>query len=331
MAGNKKIVSGYHTDIHYVENTEAFILFFSKVLGKTGKVQHISILAGHYQVVFDEISNTLVPLIPEEYPKGTALQVRSKMYAGDYPFRSFLLGLDVLQYLWTHNYDAKILLLVNDRNIKRGNRLDLPLEQDSTNRLRRNYYHRTQVLPKVFEKTCSERQMAVQDVFVTNKDARDTPGGILPKDTIFFSEQVLMRRFKSYTLRKRLEEKQFIISETEGAKNVIYPARTPFTGDYCVLGAKQSSCISVAIELISLMVEMGASHMILAIPNDCLAPINEAAEIVLSIYKKELSIFVLSNLESQAFSSSMKCTWHKYLPNHEKQISEHSAELPGRI
>lgn len=323
MAVNKKLVLGYQSDISYLRNASEFVQYFKIKVKHLDSIKHVSILAGHYQIIFDESSKSLVPLIPEEYPAGSDLEEKSKLYAGFYPLRSFDLGLNLLQELWSENRPSQILLLVNDRNIKKGGQLDNNFNADAMANLRREYYFQKDPVPSAFKNICKKYNISISNAFLVNKDAKNTKNGILPKNTIFFSEQVLMRRFKNYTLRKRLEEKEFIITENDGFKNIIYQTSSPNSNDYCILGAKQSTCISVAIELISLIVEMGSSHIILAIPNDCLAPINEAAEIVLSIYQKNITIFVLSNLDTNRENASMKCTIHKFLIKHETHTPEY--------
>jgi hypothetical protein len=320
MALNKKIVSGYGHEFTYLSDELEFIKYFNLKTKQLEAVEHVCILAGHYQVIFDEFNKNLVPMIPEEYSTDSDLYFKSKLFASAYPVRSFKFGLDIILYLKTENKRANILLLVNDKNLKKGSYSEEITNIEEIPDLRKNYYHQENAIPKVFLNICKQKKLNPAQVFLVNQEAQKSKAGILPKETIFFSEQVLMRRFKTYTLRKRIEEKKFVVTENEGSKNVYYHSGSPYSSDYCVLGAKQSTCISVAIELISLIIESGSSQIILAIPNDCVAPINEAAEIVLSLYQKKVTIFVLSNMESPNTHLQLKCTTHRFVPNHEKQL-----------
>lgn len=252
------------------------LLHFLTRMASTRLTGKLSIMAGHYMLIYRRSTKELVPLMPsislaEEATIEEKIQVKM---VGDFPEASFELGLRVLEARGQE--ETKIALLVNDHQFLVF-QPDLPSTAE-VNVCRRHYFRSNESIPAPFAAIAAHYNISGD--FIEDNDDRRTSGGTLPSQTIYFSETVLRNRLSKRKRRRWLLTREGCEREQNlaGESRIIY--RFPDGGRKVCLIDEQGACgcSGEIIEFLLALMKKGAKHVLLFVPEICREPVQASIE-----------------------------------------------------
>ncbi len=268
---------------------ELLQLLINSVSGKN----KVAILGGHFMLFYDKTEDELKPVIWQEQEsdkhKDFAIQ-----YAGDFPFKSFQYSLELYERLKDINIDSKIVLLVNDHKFQNKN-FQPNISSSILNRgglLRKKFYRRNKV-PKCYSDLMSKISKEHKKIILSNDNSKRDETDLLPKETWFYSEQKLRKRFDNYVLPRLLKENKVFKDGGKEDENVFF--KTHIQGEeICLTENGKCGCTAEVTELISDLLNKKMYEMIFFIPKECTDAVNYGIDIALNLNKIKSRIITIT-------------------------------------
>jgi hypothetical protein len=221
----------------------------------------ISVLAGHFWLVFDSERGKLVPLIESELSQCSKVSMLLPL-VHDFPDTTFCLGLSVVERLGSGR--SKISLLVDDETIRHIQ--ELPSDVD-LQMLRRDFFHGIDLAPKSYLEQVARRGLNPCEIFEPNTKRRAS--SILPTESYLFSEHVLRARFRK-KVRGKLEKLDgFKLREDPIAVSVLFE-REGCVWESCTIekGGEQT-CSGPAFAMMEILRDRSYRHLFWFLPSVC--------------------------------------------------------------
>ncbi|MBI2808713.1 MAG: hypothetical protein HYX68_27305 [Planctomycetes bacterium] len=256
---------------------------YEDVAGVSARWQgKLTIMAGHYMLIYDRNRKKLIPFLASELKGETGFSgsepATFKEDVGDFPEASFELGLKLVAN--RPSQESRIALLVNDHQFQTFQE-HLP-KGAALAQLKQRYYREHPGLPE------SLRQLAEpygpQDALLEpnhSKRSKDT----LPSRTFFFSENSLQNRFKDHRRPSliNLPGFRYVRSPAYGpAPRLLFQLSTR-ADPLCLVDEREGcACSGIMLELLLILAERGTRHVILFIPYVCKYPVRSSIEAMMS-------------------------------------------------
>lgn len=262
----------------------------------------VAIVAGHFMLAYDDQQRRLVPMVLQDTGHPWVRHFSQEM-AQDFPLRSFRLGLQVQQRLRRAGRTAGMVLLVNDHifQTKAWHEQNLPTEPENlAASLRHESYRNTLAMPASFSDAIRELAPGdEEDVFIRNDNPQRTKTDIVPKRSVFFSEQALRRRFDEKTRHKLVDDEHFKHIETENGKYRVYFREDDYAPQVCLIDEDDCGCSGEVVELLLRLQERGISTVLFFSPQECASPVHAGAKATAYIVGQQnqrLSVITISGL-----------------------------------
>jgi len=240
-----------------------------------------AIMAGHFMLYYDGTNQSLVPLIYQDLGDGEIKEI-AQLYAGEFPIKSFKIGLDIIS---DTGVSSKIVFLVNDHkfqdiNFQPENR---QIIDSDAGRLRQYFYSEYGIkMPKTYYSILHDTCFKFDDTILLNNDLSRQKQDILPKETIYFSEQALRNRFEN-TIRNDLKNNpNFYVNGVD-----IFYAPTL----ECLTKEGKCGCSGEIMEFLHVLEKKGYKNVVLISPNECVEPIRTACEAYVLGFESSLNVF----------------------------------------
>ena len=262
----------------------------------------VAIVAGHFMLAYDDQQRRLVPMVRQD-TKHPWVRHFSENMAHDFPLRSFQLGLQVHQRLKCADRASGLVLLVNDHifQTEAWHEQNLPAEpKDFAANLRHEFYRSNWALPDSFAKAIRELASdSGEDVFLRNDNPQRTKTDIIPKHSIFFSEQALHRRFDEKTRHKLIGDAHFKHIEAASGKYRVYFQEDDYSPQVCLIDEDGCGCSGEVVELLLRLQERGVSTVLFFSPQECASPVHagaKATSYIVGRQSKRLSVITITGL-----------------------------------
>lgn len=242
-----------------------------------GRMQ-LAILAGHFYLKYDEIQRKLTPAGLESI--GDETSISTPIHLGISANDSFREGLIFRKSLFPYTAVAKIALLVNDHLYKSLAKSSSQIIPEDA--FRRNYFHDENAIPSSFKSMISDAGLTIEETLIEWKNFNKHHNSAMPESSFILSEQSLEKRYKRKTT-KRLESDKVFHRKLDIEGEAVYFTDAISSRSYCVLHGKSLGCFGVAFELLRELMELGNRFIVLFLPEDCMKPSEEAAEVHASI------------------------------------------------
>lgn len=249
------------------------------ILSKSTSAGDVVILAGHFMLFYDPMADALVPMICEELVDPKLRKIAEK-YADNFPSKSFNFGLQLIKLYGDISVSAKVLLLVNDHKFQSGN-FQPELKPSYIGRggeLRKSYYATNDQIPNIFVEQIREAGLCAEDIIIRNDDLGRGGRATLPPRTVFYSEQMLRKRFDRNTKKRLLNHPSFSVKNTNNVLKTELVFRDPnLPGiEYCLTDEGDCDCSSEVLQLISELerIAKATTDLIMFIPIECYALVN---------------------------------------------------------
>jgi hypothetical protein len=244
----------------------------------------VSILAGHFMLMYDAQRGVLTPMIYQDAQNDVVRQFSIAM-ASDFPLRSFEIGVSLASHLRKVGVSSRLAMLVNDHAFLT---LGWKAQQlDTVSRgadLRRDFYRNQTALPLSFHKVLSASSELCPDIVLRNDNPNRPAQSILPKSTIYFSEKALRRRFDNRTWPsiKTLPGFSERAMATPGLFQLSFtPAEE--ADAYCLTNEKGCDCSGELIELLLAFARRGFGYTVLLVPDECVKAVMAGTRAFLSL------------------------------------------------
>lgn len=231
----------------------------------------VGVVAGHYMLMYDDQADALVPMIYQDTSNPRVDELSRKM-AGNFPLRTFMLGLRIQQIYAARAIPTQVPLIVNDHVFQTAGWFSQNLcTKQSAGDLRHNYYRQRHPLPKSFFKALQSAGLT-SEVLLSNNNAGRTPADTLPKNTRLFSEQALRNHFDQNT---RMELRKLpIFSEVRDSGG---KSKLMFVGDnaesaICLTENGDCGCSGELIEFFIRIANRKLTSLIFFVPDECQLP-----------------------------------------------------------
>lgn len=230
--------------------------------------EHVGIVAGHFMLMYDDQADRLVPMVHQDATNPKVKELSHKM-AGDFPLRTFKLGVNLVKHYQSKEIASKLALIVNDHIFQTdGWSLQNLKDKNRVGDLRHDFYRQKYPLPKSF--FAELRSAGLQtDAVGDNNNAARTPADILPKTTRLFSEQALRNYFDQNTRLELRKSPMFTEVQQSGTKSKLM-----FVGDsaghaVCLTEDGACGCSGELIEFFVRLSGKSANTLIFFVPDEC--------------------------------------------------------------
>jgi hypothetical protein len=232
--------------------------------------EQVGIVAGHFMLMYDDQADRLVPMVHQD-----AINPRVKKFsadmAGDFPLATFRLGVRLAKEYRGKNIAPKLALIVNDHIFQTEGWSPQNLKDKTrTGDLRRKFYRAESSFPPSFRKELTDNGWNTEDVLLTNTQTRKDDEGILPPDSLCFSETALRRRFDKATRPGLAKLDAFFEKRLPGGSKKLFFRPESKATEFCLTENGDCGCGG---EIIELLIQLGCrslAGLILFIPSDCM-------------------------------------------------------------
>jgi hypothetical protein len=169
-------------------------------------------------------------------------------------------------------------MLVNDHCFNQSIPMSMRSEEVMSS-LRRDFYRSPDSLPAPYAEEITVRGLTPNEVFLAHSRAQASPQDLLPRSSIFFSEQALRSRFDN-TTRKRLlrmagfwEEHRLL----DGPPSLFYASEVGEYARLCLTSEGICGCMGEIVEFAYSLSRLGVRNSIMLIPEECHDSVNSAA------------------------------------------------------
>lgn len=285
----------------YDPKTESELL---KLLSEsvTGK-NKVAIVGGHFMLLYDKATDELKPVILQDLEKENQKEF-AKQFAGNFPLRSFQYSVDLFKQLENRKVQNGILLLVNDHKFQSESfQKDISAEINGRGGDLRQEYFRKNKIPESYLETLKANGIESKNIFVRNNDVKRSESDLLPKESWYYSEQKLRKRFEKYVVPELLKKEKIYQLESGKGTNVFY--QTPNVGtEICLTENGACGCSAEVTELISNLLRKGMNEIILFIPNECVNAVDNGINAALNINEVAAKVITISGLGGMGFKEN---------------------------
>lgn len=218
-------------------------------------------------LMYDDLADCLVPMIYQEAtnPKVDKL---SREMAGNFPLRSFKIGLQLVDGHHGKGLNSKIALIVNDHIFQTpGWAMQGLHENNRAGNLRQKYYRNKYPLPKSYFKELRSIGLSSDVILGNNNPGRIS--GILPKNIRLFSEQALRNYFDQYRRIELRETDYFTEVPQKGSKSKLIFNEKSGGQPICLTENGDCGCSGELIEFFIRLSKDGFNKIIFFVPDEC--------------------------------------------------------------
>lgn len=231
--------------------------------------EQVGIVAGHFMLMYDE-AERLVPMVHQDARNPKVKELSQKM-AGDFPLRTFKLGVNLVKNYQIKEIASKLALIVNDHVFQTdGWSLQNLKDKTRTGDLRREFYRGELACPSSFRKELADNGWNIKDILLTNTHTRRDDDGILPSDSFCFSETVLRRRFDRATRPELTKLETFVEKQLPGGLKKLYFRPESKPTEFCLTENGDCGCGGEIVELLIQLGRRSLAGLILFIPSECM-------------------------------------------------------------
>lgn len=232
--------------------------------------EQVGIVAGHFMLMYDDQADCLVPMVHQD-ATNPRVKTLSNAMSGDFPLKTFKLGVRLAREYQEKNIIPKIALIVNDHIFQtEGWALQNLKDKSRTGELRRNFYRRDSAFPLSFRKELTESDWPTKDILLTNTHTRKDDEGILPPDSFCFSETALRRRFDKSTRPVLAKLNAFFEKlQPDGSKKLYFRPESKVK-EFCLTENGDCGCGGEIMELLIQLGRQSLAGLILFIPSECM-------------------------------------------------------------
>jgi hypothetical protein len=289
----------YSVDSKYPQTENELLNSLCESVTGTSKV---AIVGGHFMLLYDKIEDDLKPMIVEELGNEKHREF-AKYYAGDFPVLSFQYSLELFHYLENKNIPSEIILLVNDHKFQ-GKNFQTDIESlivsGKCGELRKKYYKENKI-PETYKEILKSKKIDPHKIFAINKNVKRTENDLLPKESWFYSEHKLRKRFGKYILPNLLKREEVNLIKHEN--EIIYQNPTKNVG-ICLTENGSCGCSAEVIELISNLQEKDVKEIIMFVPSECGDAVNNGIEAALNINGKVAKVTSITGFGKTSMNES---------------------------
>ncbi len=232
--------------------------------------EQVGIVAGHFMLMYDDKANCLVPMIHQDATNPKVKELSQKM-AGDFPLKTFKLGISLVKNYQRKKIASKLALIVNDHVFQtEGWSLQNLNDKTRTGDLRREFYRGELSCPSSFRKELTDSGWNMKDILLTNAHTRKGDDGILPSDSFCFSETVLRRRFDRATRPELTKLDTFVEKQLPGGSKKLYFRPESKPTEFCLTENGDCGCGGEIVELLIQLGRRSLTGLILFIPSECM-------------------------------------------------------------
>jgi hypothetical protein len=279
--------------------TEKEMMAFLKGLRPINPQGSIAIVGGHFMLFYDKDEDCLKPLIHQDLTKDKQIAF-AKLMTGDFPVRTFNYSMELIKHFHNNGNTAGNVFIINDHKFQSADFQPsiLDLVKNRGGELRTQFYRGKHVFPKIFQNLIEKHGYDdARDVVFDNDDSKRQGQDILPRKTIFYSEQALRNRFDKKTKTKILQTTNFYEQDLGYTKEIFY---NDGKKQFCLTEQGKCGCSSEIMEFLWNILERGFNKIIMFIPQECESHVNNGVEMALTVdaFKSKLSceIFVITGL-----------------------------------
>jgi hypothetical protein len=291
----------YSTEKFYPKTESELLNLLSAAISGKNKVV---IVGGHFMLFYDKVKNELQPVIFEDLEKDNQ-KLFAKQFAGNFPLKSFQYSVDLYKLLENRNIDSGILLLVNDHKFQ-SESFQKNISTEIIGRggeLRQAYFRRNKI-PEIYLHTLKEKGIECKNILVNNNDVKRKESDLLPKESWYYSEQKLRKRFDKYVAPKLLKNEK--IYQVESGKGTDIFFQTPNIGtELCLTENGSCGCSAEVIEFISNLLNRGVTEIVFFVPNECANAVDSGIMAALGINEKSAKVITISNFGGMGFNESL--------------------------
>ncbi|MCY2997023.1 MAG: hypothetical protein NT168_02840 [Planctomycetota bacterium] len=237
------------------------------------QVGKLTIMAGHFMLVYRPKSNMLVPLLMAsvEEPDADDAEIERAKSVGDFPQASLRLGARLVSEAPTR--ERKIALLVNDHQFQVFQQHKIPSGPDLA-KLKKNFYRNANALPPQLRAVLEELKLS-DEAFERNDSER--ANATLPSKTFCFSENSLRGNFEKNRSKKILEKPGFRQrGGSFGTRQVVFRSEGSVKS-VCLLDEQAGcSCNGAMTEFLLVLSEKGAKSLVVFVPDECRVQVDES-------------------------------------------------------
>jgi hypothetical protein len=237
----------------------------------------VSILAGHFLLMYSHLQAELVPLMASEF-RGGETQEPLLGLTRDFPEATFGKGLDLLLSL--EEGRGKILLLVDDETVRFMQRLP---EGSRLSDLRRKYFHESPLAPLAYRNEIARRQLRVDEILEPNFARRASAA--LPTSTYLFSEHILRSRFRRKIRKKLSSISGFLLREDPLTASIVFERSGSLDASCVVDGDGGQNCSGAALALMDILRTRHYENFVWFLPAGCKEGVTRA--VILAVRELE--------------------------------------------
>lgn len=290
-------------------NTDELLAFFAGL--SFAPNERIAIAAGHFMLMYDSESDSLVPMIYQDARNGEVESFSQKM-AGDFPTLTFKLGILLFKQLRAKQLDPSVLLAVNDHKFQSGGfqsrHEQLFKIEGKVAQLRRSFYQQAD-LPKSFKQILENQNLTPGEVILRN-DSPNTDKARLGKKTLFFSEKAMRNTFDRRLLKQLRKDSRFRYehrpTQDDPASYALYYRNDVAHSEVCLTEDGSCGCAGELLEFYLELQRAGFSKLFFFVPQECVNPVNVGTFISITHSTPGLSVFTISGLGGMGIGTNGK-------------------------
>ncbi len=263
--------------------------------------EQVAIVAGHFMLMFDHESDSLVPMIHQDAPNDAAKDFSRKM-AGDFPVLTFNLGLTLYQRLATQHLHPKLVLAVNDHKFQSHEFQPAAthiLRQDGKVQQLRKRFYQSASIPTSLQRALAEQSLSPAEAVLRNA-LPNSDRGRLGQNTHFFSEKAMRNTFDRRLLKHLKKDPHFRFERRPTASDpssyALYYRNDATLHEICLTEQGSCGCGGELLEFYLELEALGFSKVIFFVPSECVLPVNVGTFIARSTSTPKLEIFMVSGL-----------------------------------
>lgn len=255
----------YSSEKRRLDSEQELIEYLGKLPFVSG--EQVGIVAGHFMLMYDDQADRLVPMVYQD-ATNPKVELLSKEMAGDFPLRTFKLGLSLVKSYQGKSIFPKLVLIVNDHIFQTEGWSTQGLkDKDKAGSLRQSFYRQKYPLPKSFFREIKEAGLSTEIILENNNAGRISD--ILPKTTRLFSEQALRNYFDQYRRNELRRLPLFTEVTRAGTKSKLLFKATREGPDVCLAEDGECGCSGELIEFFIRLAAKSFKQIIFFVPDEC--------------------------------------------------------------
>jgi hypothetical protein len=230
--------------------------------------EQLGIIAGHFMLMYDDQADRLAPMIYQEATNPRVLGLSQKM-AGEFPLKTFKLGVQLAKDFRGKQIASKLALIVNDHAFQTDGWSPQNLkDRRRAGQLRHEFYRQKYPLPRSFFAELGKAGFGT-DIVLDNNNPNRTPSDILPKTIRLFSEQALRNYFDQHTRHELRKSPMFTEVQRNGTKSKLMFVGDSGAQSVCLTEDGACGCSGELIEFFVRLSEKSLTALVFFVPDEC--------------------------------------------------------------